>query len=122
MNHPLLIQIPKNSATLIVYHPDRHAPRVPKLADALGQTVKDERGAYVYPLSPLKRHAFKMLRHWFGGAGRVAAWTRKWPGPWVVQLPGAYLRLPGAYRTHTAAVMAEVQWLLTKERRNVTTL
>jgi len=111
MNHPIVIKISKvGGNALLVYHPNDDA--VDRLADALGETVSDKRGAYVYPLKPAKRALFKALRCWFGSKGKIADWTRRWRCWWVVVLPGEFVRLPIAYTSHAAAVQAEVAWIL----------
>lgn len=109
--HPIVIQISKRGRdALVVYHPNDDS--ADKLAAALGTTVSDQRGAYVYPVNRIKRALFKALRGWFGGKGIVADWTRRWRGPWAVVLPGEFVRLPGDFLTHDAAVQAEVVWIL----------
>jgi len=115
-SHPLVVKISKSGADpLVVYHPDKQVADADGLTAALGATVSDQRGAYVYPLHKGKRGCFKALRRWFGGKGRVADWTRSWRGPWAVVLPGEFVRLPGTFTTHDAAVQAEVVWILEKK-------
>lgn len=40
--------------------------------------------SHVEPVSPSRRRWFRLLRRLFGDEGRVAAWTRRWRGPWRV--------------------------------------
>jgi hypothetical protein len=48
----------------------------------LGGNVKTRRASFILPVHPIKRRAFKALRWMFGDKGKVAAWTRRWRGPW----------------------------------------
>jgi hypothetical protein len=40
------------------------------------------RVSHIWPVHPVKRIAFRLLRALFGERGRVAQWTRQWQGPW----------------------------------------
>lgn len=106
MTHPVAFKIKRDGTLAVIVHGPEDAPPVHGDIDRLA------RGGHVWPLHPLKRAAFRWLRHKFGDKGRVAAWTRTWRGPWVVVLPGGHVRLPGEFTTHGDAVKAEVQWLL----------
>lgn len=59
-------------------------PELRQIAAALG-TVRQERVSHIWPVNKTKRAAFRLLRRWFGETGRIAAWTRKWKGPWQVR-------------------------------------
>ena len=71
---------------------------------------QERRGGYVLPASPSKRAAFRLLRRVFGDRGRVAAWTRTWSGPWLVQMSPTGDVL-GPFANRDAAVRAEVRYL-----------
>jgi len=53
--------------------------------DCLG-SVRSRRASHILPVNPLKRITFRLLRLLFGERGWVAAWTRRWSGPWEVIL------------------------------------
>lgn len=110
MNNKITVKLSKSGAATLVYHP-HHAAQAAHVAAAIGETTVDRRGAYVYPLSPVLRRVFKALRRRFGDRGLISDFTRAWPCRWAVVLPGEHVRLPGVYRSHFAAVCAEVQWL-----------
>ena len=94
----------------LVYHPqDERAQAVIRL---LGQVLTDERAGYVWPKHPVKRAAFRLLRRVFGDAGRVAAWTRRWRGPWVVVAAKTGRQIGTIYFSHALAVESEVRWSL----------
>ena len=46
------------------------------------ENIRSRRLSNIWPLDPVKRAAFRLLRLLFGDEGRVAAWTRRWHGPW----------------------------------------
>lgn len=106
------LSILDGTATL-VYHP-HHTDQAARVAAALGETTQDQRGAYVYPLSPVLRRVFKALRRSFGDRGPISDFTRAWRCRWAVVLPGEHVRLPGVYQSHSEAVTAEVQWICQK--------
>lgn len=54
----------------------------------LGPVRSVRRASRILPLHPVKRVAFRLLRVTFGDRGRVAAWSRKWRGPWLTLIPG----------------------------------
>lgn len=112
MHHPIVAKISPSGSTTLVYHPDTQQAEAAAFSAALGTVKAEQRGAYVLPLPRGKRRVFQVLRRVFGGAGWIAAWTRRWRGPWVVVLPGAHVRLPGEFATHAEAVQAEVAWIL----------
>jgi hypothetical protein len=51
----------------------------------LGKTVR-RRVSTIQPLCLWKRLAFLFLRRVCGEQGRVAAFTRKWSGPWTARI------------------------------------
>ena len=54
----------------------------PRLDLAPLGAVSTCRVSLVRPLPRGRRLFFALLRRLFGDQGRVAAWTRRWPGPW----------------------------------------
>jgi len=50
--------------------------------------VTTQRASHVEPAGPLRRILFRALRFAFGERGRVAEWTRRMPGPWMVRIVG----------------------------------
>lgn len=111
-DHPLVIDVTPSGGTTLVYHPDKQATDAEALSAALGSVQDDRRGGHVYPLWPDRRMAFRFLRWLFGSKGRVADWTRTWRCLWVVRLADTGQMLPGLHCSHTAAVEAEVAWIL----------
>ena len=108
--HNPVIKISPSGETVVIYHPnDEHAT---DFSTGLGAVTEDARGGRVLPRQALRRLAFQTLRRIFGGRGRVAAWTRHWRGPWIVQRADTGETLPGIYESHEAAVEAEVAWLM----------
>lgn len=63
--------------------------------------LRIERASHIWPVHPVKRAAFRLLRLGFGERGRVATWTRSWRGPWGVRLlnPKPEIRNPKEIRT-----------------------
>lgn len=47
--------------------------------------VQRRRASYVWPVHPVKRIAFVLLRLLFGERSRIATWCRSWYGPWQVR-------------------------------------
>jgi hypothetical protein len=62
--------------------------------------LRIQRASHVWPVHPIKRAAFRLLRLCFGERGRVAVWTRSWRGPWQVVL---MRNAECGMRNHTAA-------------------
>ena len=44
--------------------------------------LKRIRVSTIQPLTAPKRCLFRLIRFLFGDQGRIAAWTRRWVGPW----------------------------------------
>ena len=73
-----------------------------------------QRASHVEPANRVLRWLFHVLRRWFGENGAVAAFTRRWPCAWRVNLtPSGGGILDGVYRNRQDAIEAEVQWLQT---------
>ena len=108
--HPLTVVLSPAGRVTVVAHRYFHAPVLALLARRLGEIVEVRRGGYVLPASPSKRAAFRLLRRVFGDRGRVAAWTRTWSGPWLVQMSPTGDVL-GPFANRDAAVRAEVRYL-----------
>src|ERR1700676_402677 len=47
-------------------------------------TVITRRASHVLPSAFWKRQVFRVLRTFTPDIGRIAAWTRTWKGPWLV--------------------------------------
>lgn len=52
--------------------------------DEFGQITR-RRASHVWPVHPVKRIAFRILRAVFGERGHIAEWCRHWYGPWEVR-------------------------------------
>lgn len=59
-------------------------PTCDAIAESLGLVAR-RRASHVWPVHPVKRLAFRVLRACFGERGRVACWCRTWYGPWEVR-------------------------------------
>jgi len=110
--HPIIITLKTDGTAAVVYHPTQQADVADQLTEALGRTVEDRRGGYVYPARPVRLAAFKALRRIFGSAGAVADWTRRWGGDWIVIRADNGKQLPGVFHSHAKAVEAEVAYIL----------
>lgn len=106
--HDIVVEVNSNGVAHAVFHPTQGYP-TPRGSALLAQGA----GAGIEPTAPGLRRVFHWLRRRYGRAGRVAAWTRRWPCCWRVVLPGGHCTL-GVFPTHSAAVNAEVRWLLRK--------
>ena len=70
--------------------------------------IYTRRGGYILPQNPLKRRLFTLLRRVFSDKGRVAAWTRTWRGPWVIDLsPIGVCSEIGPFERRDVAIKAE---------------
>lgn len=73
------------------------------------------RGSNVLPGGRVKAAAFLLLRRLFGETGHVAAWTRRWQGPWQVDYSplGDEYRycLPRRFEAREQALAAEEEHL-----------
>lgn len=78
----------------------------------LGEGATRRRASHVEPARPLLRRAFHALRERFGEDGAVAAFTRRWPCAWRVDLgPSGGPVLSQTWRDRAAAIRAELDWL-----------
>jgi hypothetical protein len=50
------------------------------------EPVTRTRASRIEPVSLVKRLCFRALRRLGGDRGRIAAWTRRWQGPWRATL------------------------------------
>ncbi len=76
-----------------------------------GETLT-RRASHVEPADWARRVAFTVLRFIFPDTGRVAAWTRTWRGPWLVDTtPTAGVLLDGSWMNRQDAIEAEVAFL-----------
>lgn len=110
--HNTVVKINKKTGEVeIVYHPNQEGEIE---ALDLGKALSSRRGAHVYPKAPLKRKIFKTLRSLFGSDGKVADWTRRWRGKWILVPPKdrTFDRDFGTFNSHDEAVTAEVAALL----------
>lgn len=48
--------------------------------------LSKRRVSTITPVFFPQKHAFRFLRRVFGEDGMVAAWTRRWSGPWIVKI------------------------------------
>jgi hypothetical protein len=75
-----------------------------------------KRASHVEPVNAAKRVAFRIIRSLVSDKSRVAAWTRKWQGPWQADMAlsgGPILMGPEGkgFETRQAAIAAEVGWI-----------
>ena len=111
-NHPIIVTLKNDGTTSIIYHPATQVGIADRLSDCLGEISGDHRGGHCYPAWWVARVAFQAMRRLFGNTGIVAEWTRHWDCPWVVVRADNGEPLPGMYRSHGAAVNAEVVFML----------
>lgn len=97
----MILRISPDGRVEAIAHPDEDLP----VLAALGRVVTARRAGRVLPAPPLQRALFRAVRALLGGSRTVRALTRRFPGPWVVELPdGAVL---GPFRSRRDAVRAE---------------
>lgn len=89
-----------------------HATRDAQMISALGVVAEVRRGGRVVPASFLKRALFCALRRLFGDGGRVAAWTRRWRGPWYVDMTPSRGPILGPFPNRAQAIRAEENIIL----------
>ena len=65
----------------ITFFPDGTARTIDTIPFPIGKESRI-RVSKILPVNPAKRMAFILLRRVFGEDGIMAAWTRKWHGPW----------------------------------------
>lgn len=81
------------------------------LTPTLGRAAR-RRVASVEPHRFWPRQAFLLLRLVFGEEGTVAAWTRRWPVLWRVNLRLSGGAVYGPFVDREAAVKFEAGWVL----------
>jgi hypothetical protein len=75
-------------------------------------TVITRRASHVFPANFWKRQAFRILRILVSDTSRLAAWSRTWRGPWLVDTkPTAGVVLNGRWMNRQDAIDAEVEFL-----------
>ena len=72
---------------------------------------KKRRASYIEPAYRPLRWLFRRLRKLFGDNGRVAAFTRRWPCLWLVDLTPSAGPIVGSFRDRSKAIAFEVRWL-----------
>ena len=102
----LVIHIPRDSAKPVRFIND---PRLVGLLDHGPAQIR--RASHIEPVSQFKRLAFRLLRRLFGETGRVADWSRNWPGPWRADMAPSSGPSIGPFRNRQKAIDAEVAWL-----------
>ena len=74
--------------------------------------VITRRASHVLPVAFWKRQAFRLLRTLVPDTSRLAAWSRTWRGPWLVDTaPTAGVILQGRWANRQDAIDAEVEFL-----------
>ena len=74
--------------------------------------VITRRASHVLPVAFWKRQAFRLLRTLVPDTSRLAAWSRTWRGPWLVDTaPTAGVVLQGRWMSRQDAIDAEVAFL-----------
>lgn len=107
----MIVVVSDGSVSIIANH-DTQASAVQSLSAALGSVQRVRRGGHVVPADRIRRSVFRLLRRLLGSGGRVAAWTRTWPGPWLVKMASGDVLGPFADRD--VAVEAEIEHLLAR--------
>lgn len=75
------------NTTAIDFHEDGTISFIGDLPlDIDGTVIGKRRLSHIWPVHPVKRLAFRLVRWFVGDTGRVATWTRRWSGPWQVRL------------------------------------
>jgi len=108
--HSTQIVIQEDGSVLAVFHPNQESEVSP--LETFGTIKEERRGGHVWPMNPVKRMSFKLLRKVFGGAGHVADWTRTWRGPWSVWDAVTLEQVAVEQATHEDAVAAEIEWIV----------
>ena len=88
-----------------------HGVRDRHFLEALGEVVEVRRAGRVLPARRLPRLAFRVIRRLVPDDHPLAAWTRRWPGPWIVDLRGMGGPILGPYAGRSEAMAAEEQWV-----------
>ena len=78
----------------------------------LGRVYSVRRGGHVVPAARWKRWAFRLIRRTFAENSAVAYWTRRWRGPWLVDLAPSGGPVLGPFASRREAIAAEEAWLL----------
>ena len=74
--------------------------------------VVTHRASHVFPVAFWKRQAFRLLRALVPDHSRLAAWSRMWRGPWLVDTaPTAGVVLQGRWMNRQDAIDAEIAFL-----------
>ncbi len=73
--------------------------------------VQLRRASHIQPVCPPLRWLFRSLRRLAGDDGRLAAWTRRWPCRWRVDLRPSDGPVLKAFADRPAALAAEHAWL-----------
>jgi hypothetical protein len=77
----------------------------------LGEVIT-RRASHVLPAAFWKRQAFRVLRALSSDTSRLAAWSRTWVGPWLVDTaPTAGVVLQGRWMIRQDAIDAEIIFL-----------
>ena len=75
--------------------------------------VITRRASHVLPAAFWKRQAFRLLRALVLDTSRIAAWSRTWVGPWLVDTrPTAGVILQGRWMNRQDAIDAEIVFFL----------
>ena len=100
MTYPIIVTIEPYKVT--VEHPD----------PIIVETHEPERRGVVLPQGWLRRKVFKFLRHWVGIDGRLADWTRRWRGKWLVVNAETGMIVSRDHESHEQAALADLAWIL----------
>ena len=86
------------------------AEELKEIAPEIYQEVKHtkKRVSHILPANKLKRMIFKTLRRIFGEEGKVADWTRKWKGEWIVVIDN---EVKGKFKNRQEAIEFEKKYL-----------
>lgn len=70
-----------------------------------------KRASHVWPVHPVKRLAFRVLRSLFGERGRTAEWCRRWRGPWEVRFADSPRVVAFTHKSRRVCIAWEVMQL-----------
>lgn len=102
----LSLFVGRSGETHVVGHANEAVP----VAESLGPCVV-RRASHVVPLNFWLRLAFRVVRAICRDDSATAAWTRRWPCQWIVDMTCSGGPIFGPFRSRWVAVRCEAAWL-----------
>jgi hypothetical protein len=83
------------------------------LVEQIGRdgVLSTRRASHVEPINGLLRRLFHAIRRRVSDKSRLAAWTRRWPCLWRVDLALSGGPILGPFTDRNSAINAEIDWL-----------